>query len=198
LGSDGLRHAIPPTLLISAIGISDNIFASITMDLKSVDNVLYLIGEMNPVLGGSHFNLVYPHQAVIEKVPQFSPSARDSYRKIYRAIRQQMIKSIHDLSEGGLAVAAAEMCIGGRVGLELKIDRVDPIRFLFGETNGCLLVEIAPKDCHSFEQHFKDVPFQKLGTITPSEKILIYNNATELINCPVDRLVTAWKREIES
>jgi phosphoribosylformylglycinamidine synthase subunit PurSL len=57
LGTDGQRHAIPPTLLISALGIMDDVTKAVTMDLKEAGNEIYLVGDFAPVFGGSHFSL---------------------------------------------------------------------------------------------------------------------------------------------
>jgi phosphoribosylformylglycinamidine synthase subunit PurSL len=195
IGSDGLRHAIPPTLLISAIGLTDDILASITMDLKSPGNTLYLTGVMDPVFGGSHYNLVNSEHLIEDRVPQFSPSALETYRMIYKAVRSQLVRSIHDLSEGGLAVAAAEMSIGGRLGMEINLDVTNPLRFLFGETNGCLLIEVDPENRTVFEDLFSNLPVLKLGEITSSGEFIIKNGSDRLIACPVEKLVAAWKKE---
>jgi phosphoribosylformylglycinamidine synthase len=127
LGLDGLRHAIPPTLLISAIGITPDVNRSITMDLKEVGNFIYLIGDYSPGKNS------------IPDVPDSTPRI---YRALYRAITNGMIRSAHDLSEGGLAVAAAEMCIGGRLGMEIDFEE----SAFFTEVNGCLLVEVPPEN----------------------------------------------------
>ena len=193
LGSDGLRHAIPPTLLISAIGITDDIHYSISMDLKSAGNPLYLVGEMNPVMGGSHFNLL-SGQPINDPVPGFSTKALDVYRSVFKAVRAGLIKSMHDISEGGLAVAAAEMCIGGRLGLDLNLNTPDPLRYLFGETNGCILVEVDIKKSKEFESVFSHLPFLRLGEVTTNQALVIQNNRQGLINSLLDDLVSSWKR----
>ena len=198
IGGDGLRHAIPPTLLISAIGLSDDILASTSMDLKSSGNTLYLLGEMNPVFGGSHYNLVNVEHAIADKVPQFSLTALHIYRSIYKAVRQGWVRSMHDLSEGGFSVAAAEMCIGGRLGLELKLNVIDPHRFLFGETNGCLLVEVESKNIAAFETLFSNLDILKVGVVTGSPQLIIDNGNNHLITCPVDKLVAAWKKKSDA
>ena len=121
LGSDGKRHAIPPTLLISALGWMPDWEQALTMDLKHVGNLLYLVGDFQPAFGGSHFNLANPQSSVQESVPVCSPINPEVYRKLYAAVTSRLIVSCHDLSEGGLAVAAAEMIIGGRLGAKLII-----------------------------------------------------------------------------
>ncbi|MCX7755982.1 MAG: phosphoribosylformylglycinamidine synthase subunit PurL [Anaerolineales bacterium] len=157
LGADGQRHAIPPTLLISAIGIIDDVNQAVTMDLKQAGNVLYLVG--------SERLSVISNQSVPD-VPETAPAV---YRALHNAIRQGLVRSSHDLSEGGLAVAAAEMCIGGRLGLVLD-ESIGP-EACFAETNGCLLVEIAPASESAFRALFIGLPLTKIGTVI-SEPVL--------------------------
>jgi len=164
LGTDGQRHAIPPTLLISALGMMDNITKSITMDLKEAGNAIYLIGKFGPVFGGSHFDAT-----IEETIPQVSEITPQVYKALHNTINAGLVRSAHDLSEGGLAVAAAEMCIGGRLGLDIKPPLT--IRDLFGETTGCLLAEVSPADITRFEEMFKDLPTKKLGQVI-SEPVL--------------------------
>lgn len=158
LGADGQRHAIPPTLLISALGIMDDITKAVTMDLKEAGNTIYLIGDFAPVFGGSYFDTT-----IDETIPQVSEITPQVYKALHNAINAGLIRSAHDLSEGGLAVAAAEMCIGGRLGLDIT----SPLstRDLFGETTGCLLIEVSPADITRFEETFKDLPHKKLGQV---------------------------------
>jgi phosphoribosylformylglycinamidine synthase len=149
LGADGLRHSIPPTLLISAIGIVDDVNQAVTMDLKTPGNALYLLGQL-PIT-----------KHPVPEVPAHAPAL---YRALHKAIRHGLVKSCHDLSEGGLAVAAAEMCIGGRLGLIL--DEFIPAEACFAETNGCLLAEIAPASEAAFRALFADLPLTRIGHVT--------------------------------
>jgi len=159
LGADGLRHSIPPTLLISAIGIIDDVNQAVTMDLKEAGNALYLVG--------SEQLSVSSHQSVPD-VPKTAPAV---YRALHKAIQHGLVKSCHDLSEGGLAVAAAEMCIGGRLGLIL--DESIPTEACFAETNGCLLAEIAPASEAAFRALFADLPLTKIGHVTAEPALKI-------------------------
>jgi len=187
LGADGQRHAIPPTLLISALGITNDVRQSVSMDLKQAGNNLYLVGDFQPTLGGSHYALIT--SASSENIPSPSNSAPAVYRAFHKAILAGLIKSAHDLSEGGLAVAAAEMSIGGRLGIDLTLsvdaDRTPPI--LFGETNGCILAEVSLADAAAFEKHFADLPLMKVGTITADPILKLAG--TEI---PVADLVAAF------
>jgi len=183
-GSDGQRHAIPPTLLISAIGIIEDVRRAVTMDLKEGGNVLYLAGEHNPV---------YTNQdGQIPGMPSVAPAL---YRAVHRAMQAGLIRACHDLSEGGLAVAAAEMCIGGRLGLNLSIQAQDPVRVLFGETNGCLLVEVRPEACATFEAVLAGMPLQWLGVVSAEPRLEISSSDQQsLLSLPVSELVAAWEQ----
>jgi phosphoribosylformylglycinamidine synthase len=146
LGSDGLRHSIPPTLLISAIAIIPDVNKAITMDLKQVGDFIYLVGDFS---------------TEPKPVPEIPQSTRDVYRTLHQAINSGLVKSAHDLSEGGLAVTAAEMCIGGRLGLDVNMDSA----LLFTEVNGCLLVEVSRADVSAFEKQFANLPLMKIGKV---------------------------------
>jgi phosphoribosylformylglycinamidine synthase len=185
MGTDGQRHAIPPTLLISALGIMNDITKAVTMDLKEAGNTMYLIGDFAPVFGGSHFNLTADHRpqtavdgqpsAVNEQIPVVSKITPQVYKVLHNAINASLIRSAHDLSEGGLAVAAAEMCIGGRLGLDITPPLTT--RDLFGETTGCLLVEVSLPNLTRFEETFKDLPHKKLGQVI-SDPVLKLNESS--------------------
>jgi phosphoribosylformylglycinamidine synthase len=184
LGADGQRHAIPPTLLISALGIMDDITKAVTMDLKEAGNTLYLVGDFAPVFGGSHFDTT-----INEPIPQVSEITPRVYKALHTAINTNLIRSAHDLSEGGLSVAAAEMCIGGRLGLDITPPLTT--RDLFGETTGCLLVEVSPANIARFEENFKDLPFKKLGHVITEQVLNLGENSidvedlTQAFNTPI-------------
>ncbi len=168
LGADGLRHAIPPTLLISAIGIVHDVSKAITMDLKETGNFIYLVGEF---------------AAEQKTVPDVPASTPDVYRALHQAITRGLIRSAHDLSEGGLAVTAAEMCIGGRLGMNINFEAST----IFNEVNGCLLVEVTLANAPAFEKQFANLPINKIGTVISNPVLKISN--TEIA---MDELVHAF------
>ena len=182
VGTDGQRHAIPPTLLISSIGVMKDVTKAVTMDLKEAGDELYLVGKFKPTFGGSHFSII-TSQFENEPVPDVNEITPQVYKALFHVITAGLIRSCHDLSEGGLAVAAAEMCIGGRVGLDLTLNIAphQPPRILFGETTGCLLVEIASADVGAFESVFSGLPFVKIGQVT-SNPILQFGNISVAVS----------------
>lgn len=195
-GADGQRHAIPPTLLISSIGLIEDIWQAVTMDLKEPGDAVYLLGEHRPVFGGSHYSAVLEDARLpaMDCVPGMPGQAPLLYRALHVAMRAGLVRACHDLSEGGLAVAAAEMCVGGRLGLALQLEAEDPERALFGETNGCLLAEVRPQDCAAFETQLDGLHFRHIGQVTSRPNLTFTSpDGAEWITLALPTLVSAWQ-----
>jgi phosphoribosylformylglycinamidine synthase subunit PurSL len=194
-GTDGKRHAIPPTLLISAIGMIEDVLRAVTMDLKEPGDALYLLGETHDELGGSHLGLVMDFEG--GRVPAQQEYAPALYRALHRLVLEGLVRACHDLGEGGLAVAAAEMCIAGRLGLELSWEHDDSVVMLFSESNGRFLVEVRSQDCAAFEAHLATgLPWRKIGAVSAVQFLSIELNGEPGIHIPVRDLVSAWNRDI--
>jgi phosphoribosylformylglycinamidine synthase II len=192
LGVDGQRHAIPPTLLISAIGLIDDIHQAVTMDLKEAGNDIYIVGKFQPVFGGSHFSKI-TSQTINEPVPDVHEITPKVYKALHQAIRLKLIRSAHDLSEGGLAVAAAEMCIGGRLGMKIENNLWDDaIRVLLGESTGTLLVEVRKQDKEIFLSLFKEFPLEWIGAVTENKDLTIFIHGFNVLNVSLSDLIAAW------
>jgi len=105
------------------------------------------------------------------------------------------VLSCHDLSEGGLAVSAAEMCLAGRLGMSLTLDAGDGVTDLFSESNGRLLVEVHPSQVLAFENEFLGGTaafVRRIGTTTAGRWLVVSTPDERLISLPVDVLVEAW------
>jgi phosphoribosylformylglycinamidine synthase len=204
--SDGERRAIPGTLLISSIGIHQDVRNSVSMDLKAVGNLIYLLGDWTPALRGSHALLVagtslFKHSPALEVVPKIPKRAQNIFANLHTAIQTKLVYSVHDLSEGGLAVAAAEMALAGRFGLVLDISKLtdNPAVALFAETNGCFLVEVSKQNSEAFEdilggKHGNQNPlFLHIGNVTTKEYLEIIHNNRSIIDIPLSDLIDAFK-----
>lgn len=187
---------IPGTLLISAIGVVPDMARVVTSDLKWAGDRLYLLGETWAELGGS---LLYHLLGVDGGDPPAMPAdplAR--YRLLHTAIRNGLVQACHDLSEGGLAVALAEMALAGRLGLRVSLPDtpLTPPDFLFSESNGRLLIEVGPGDVAALEAHFQGQTLISLGEVTDDGRLTVLDRGGEsVIDLPVAELVKAWKRE---
>jgi phosphoribosylformylglycinamidine synthase len=192
-GSDGKVNAIPPTLLISALGWMPDWQQSMTMDFKAAGDLLYLVGYFRPAFGGSHFNLVNPKTPIEESIPVCTVQNPRNYRTFYQAIHNRLIAACHDLSEGGLAVSASECCIAGRLGANLELGAdVDPLRTLFGETSGCFLVEVPQQHKAALEKIVHGMSYRLIGTVESEPTLHVKNQGRPLLDIPVSSLVSAW------
>jgi len=206
-GKDSLYNESPlgpvtPTLLITAIGIVPNIQFTTSMDLKAPGNLLYVVGETFNELGGSEYYKLKGYLgASVPKVK--GAKAKRTFKAVTKAIDLGLIKSCHDLSEGGLAVAAAEMAFAGGYGLELDLGKVPGKALerndfvLFSESNSRFLVEASEKDRQEFEALMKGKTCSKIGKVTKDEKLLIHGlNRKIVVDASLAELRRSWKKTL--
>lgn len=189
--------AIPSSLLISALGQIENIEQAVTMDLKSAGNRVFLIGTTKDELGGSHYSLV--NNLSGGQVPQVDlKAAPQIFKAVHAAMRAGLIESCHDLSEGGLATAAAEMSFAGGLGVQLDVAAVssNPIVALFSESNTRFLVEVAPASVAALKAQFANLPFVELGGVTSGGKVAINSGAQVLVDADINDLRAIWKKPL--
>ncbi len=206
-GKDSLYNESPmgpvtPTLLITAVGIVPDIRLTVSMDLKTPGNLLYLVGGTYPELGGSEY---YKLNGFLGRsVPKVhAGQARRTFYGLTKAMGEGAVKSCHDLSEGGLAVAAAEMAFAGGYGLTLDLRAVQSklIRrndfLLFSESNSRFLVEVAEQDRFEFEDLMKNKPCAKIGEVTSDQRLLIRGlNGKAVVDADAAELRRRWKKTL--
>lgn len=202
--AEGTRHAIPGTLLISALGIVPDVRRTVTSDLKQAGNQLYLIGgPTKDEFGGSHYNLVNSLTGGIPPQPQ--RQALQIMRTLYQAIQEGYIIACHDVSEGGLAVALAEMCIGGKLGAEVidhhfeSVDsetaKIRQRRILFSESLSRFIVEVAPESINAFEELLNGIPYDLLGSVIVEQDLKLpgFGSQDLEVTIPLKELENAWQ-----
>jgi len=192
--SSGTRRtvAIPSTLLITALGQVDDIERCVTMDLKGPGNLLYLIGDTKNEMGGSHYNLV--NGLTGGNVPTVDKDmAPKIFRALHQAIKQGLILSCHDLSEGGLAVAAAEMAFAGGVGVEIEISAGNLAAALFSESNSRFLVEVAPLHTSRMESVFRNLQHFRVGTTTHQPLMTASIDGSNVVSASLTELKAHWQ-----
>jgi phosphoribosylformylglycinamidine synthase II len=194
---------IPPTLLISAMAVMEDVSKVISMDCKQAGNLIYIVGTTYEELGGSHYYDI--HGAVGNRVPRVNPEkGKKLMDSLSAAMGKGLVKACHDLSEGGLGVAAAEMAFAGGLGMTINLDKV-PLgekiirndSILFSESNSRFLVEVAPADKESFEQAMKGIDLAAVGEVNQSDKLEIYGvNGQKIAATPIAELKGAWQQPL--
>jgi phosphoribosylformylglycinamidine synthase len=177
----------------------------ITSQVQSAGNRLYLIGPTRNELGGSHRLLIEGRLGA--RVPRVDLAlARRIFRALHRAIATGLVRACHDLSEGGLGVAAAEMTFGSQLGVEIDLRGVpcagfepDVETILWSESPSRFLVEVAPADVEPFEALFSDLPFGGVGSVLGQAELRITGLAGEtLLAEQTTKLKSAWRRVVFS
>jgi len=193
--ASGARVSIPPSLLISAIGIVPDVGSVPGSDFKAAGNPLYLVGRPVPSFGGSVYAELYGMPARTDPaVPAPASGVHETYRALHQAIASGLVRSCHDLSDGGLAVAVAEMCVGGRTGASVDAGASGSVpieTLLFGETNGCLVVEVDATKAAEFEKRLAGVPCSRLGTTDSSQRLALAAGGRS-VELPIADMITAF------
>jgi phosphoribosylformylglycinamidine synthase len=200
MGADGQRHAIPGTLLVSALGIVPDINRTATMDLKKPGNLLYIVGDTRDEMGGSHYHLLPIRQPTSPhaQTPQPVPDALERMRAIHQAIAAGVVQACHDCSEGGLAVALAEMCVASRVGADVELAALpsDSRRsnvLLFSESLCRFVVEVHPDDAPAFEESCNGIACARIGQVNDTPTLTIRGPVGDtVVNLDIAALEQAW------
>ncbi len=202
---DGSIIEIPPTLLISALGIVHDARRCVTMDAKRPGHILMQIGPTLGAMGGSHHALV--SGTPDHDIPRVDLEAGPrQLRTVAKLIAGGLVRSAHDCSEGGLLVAAAEMAFAGRLGLELDLAGVprrgalDDAALCFAETPSRALVEVADEHFHELAKALTDagVPFGQIGRFTDGDRFTVRSERDgEIVNLSIDALRDAWRKPLD-
>jgi phosphoribosylformylglycinamidine synthase II len=241
-GGERRTIQIPHTLLISALGQVDDVSRCVTMDLKSPGNLLYQIGATKNELGGTEFATIVGWDQLAERAPAHHKSnansggpaaaaasshptgrvpqvdvkiARRTFAAVHEAIEKGLIRACHDLSEGGLAVALAEMAFAGGYGARIRLadaaidnsvdtksEGLDTV-VLFAESPSRFLVEVTPREQRAFETCLRsaDVPFSHIGEVTNDDRLQMASASPQstagwLVDLPLSQLKEAWQKPL--
>ncbi|MFH1225368.1 MAG: phosphoribosylformylglycinamidine synthase subunit PurL [Candidatus Diapherotrites archaeon] len=213
--------AIPSTLLISAAGIMGDVRKRVTMDFKGDGNPIYIVGETKNELGCSHYARL---QGVSGgEVPEVDArQAKKNFLGMSRAAAigvenaERIVRACHDCSEGGIAVALAEMCIGGGTGAEIELAKLpcgtetearDDV-LLFSESQSRFVVEVNAALKNEFEKIMRanGAIFAECGKVTKGKRLVVLGTkkkgvlglgGRKLLDADVDALKAAWKKTLD-
>lgn len=191
---DGRTIEIPPTLLITGMGIVADVSRCVTMDAKRPGSVLLLVGPQDAAtvsaMGGSHYQRLWGVPAEHAGVPRtdlaIGPRTASAIAKL---IQSRQVLSAHDVSDGGLLACIAEMLIAGStpgrpIGAEVS---VSGIARLFGESPSRYVLEVATSSLEAVKKSLGDVPHAIVGTLNDTG---VLRAASE--QASVEDLARAW------
>ncbi|MEE8194395.1 MAG: phosphoribosylformylglycinamidine synthase subunit PurL [Dehalococcoidales bacterium] len=200
---EGETISIPHTLLISAVSVMEDTSRALSMDFKKAGDLIYIIGSTGNELGGSEY--LRSFGLIGNSVPRVDPyRARELMDRLSLATERGLVRACHDLSEGGLGIAVAEMALAGGLGAKLHLKKVllgEPMdrddSILFSESNSRFLAEVAPEDRDEFEKIMEGINFTSIGEVTPSDTLTIYGLAGgRILAIAIAQLKDAFKRPL--
>ncbi len=199
LGFPKPRISIPGTLLISAIGIVQDVSQAATLDLKAAGNLLILVGP----------NWSWPDPA--GQLPFDWQTARAVHLAVSQLVRAKQVASAHDCSEGGILTAVAEMAIAGRRGATLDVGTKDvksflaprpsslaPESWLLAEAPARYILEVTPAAMQAVAAALAEVPWTALGITTePNQPLLVQGVEKAPVRLEIEDLRKAWMKTLD-
>ncbi|MEG2173300.1 MAG: AIR synthase-related protein [Desulfovibrionaceae bacterium] len=194
----GAKISIPPTVLFSVMGTIANVACAQSSDFKTAGDPIYLLGGTWREMGGS--------EAATElgigggRVPHVDAgSAKERYRAVHRAMCERAVSACHDLSDGGFAVALAEMCLGGRLGAHIDVTRIPTFddmnltEVLYSESASRLLLTVKARQIPLFESLCRKGLCTRIGEVSADSTLTLTSGSSVLCAEPVEALAKAFK-----
>jgi phosphoribosylformylglycinamidine synthase len=185
-----VKVSVPPTLLISSIGVHPDVAKAVSMDAKVAGDLVYVIGKTAEELGGSEYFAYLG--SVGNTVPELDAmKVKECYRNLTDAISHELVASAYPVTLGGLGIALAKVAIAGRLGMEITIPpTLRPDYYLFSESLGRFVVTVAPDNKRAFERTM-GADALLLGRVTKPR--LRITGSQLLLDLPVQELEAAYK-----
>ncbi|WP_432800124.1 phosphoribosylformylglycinamidine synthase subunit PurS [Poriferisphaera sp. WC338] len=204
---DGTKYTIPQTLLVSAMGIVEDVRQCVTMDAKASGNLLLMVGETDAAMGGSHYCDLFDDDSRQLHIPHVDlKQGPATANAVAGLIAGGLVKSAHDCSDGGLLVAAAEMAFAGRVGLDLdlqglpKSGEIDQVAACFSESVSRYLLEVSPEDLNNVLVKLQEagIAVGQVGSFADHDRLTLKCDTTgRVLDVSLEALLESWQAPLD-
>ena len=198
----GERISIPPTVLFTALGVMDNVTRAQTSDFKQPGDHIYILGGTWREMAGSEAaDELGLHGGRVPRVDAASALAR--YRALHALMSRRAVSACHDCSDGGIAVALAEMCIGGRLGADIDLDAIPALEalgrteLLYSETASRLVVSIRPDMAALLETLGQRQICRRIGVVSGDGRLTFRSGGNPVLQEDVVALARAFKATLD-
>jgi len=193
-----IKISVPQTVLISAISVIDDVRRAVTIDLKDAGDLIIVIGKTYAELAGSEYLAAFGlHGNMPPRVR--GRVAKRTYRAIERAMTAGLIKSCHDISDGGFACCLAESAFAGGLGVDVELSKVPSVAIyrddflLFSESASRFIVSVEEGCYEKFAALLKGVPFSVIGRVRADGGFNIKGmNGNQIMAAKIEELEAAW------
>jgi phosphoribosylformylglycinamidine synthase subunit PurSL len=199
-----LGISILPTLVVSSISVMAEAARAVSLDFKAAADILYLLGETRDELGGSEYFAYLSggrEGALGALVPQVDTGRnRPLYAALAGAMEAGLVSSAVSVGHGGLAVAVARAAMAGQLGAEVDLRGLpggptSDEAALFSESQGRLLVSVAPDDQRRFESAMAGHALVSVGSVSTARKLRFSGLAGQsLIDLPLEDALAAYRK----
>jgi phosphoribosylformylglycinamidine synthase II len=193
--NESFGSPIYPTPTVGLVGVLQDASKRMTMHFKNAGDVVVLLGETADELGGSEY-LSTVHGVIAGVPPAMDViEERAIHEALLAAIEAGLVRSAHDCSEGGVAVALAECAIAGGLGATVALDDdLAPVSSLFSETQGRIVVTCAEADAEALTDLFvaRSVAFSVIGEVGGDRLVI-----EDMVDVSLEELEAAWKPTLE-
>ena len=200
-GKGDEKISIPPTLLFTVIANLDDVEKATTIDFKDEGDLIYVVGQTKKELGGSEYFAELGY--VGNDVPQVDTATSiPLYKSLTESNKKQLVRSAHDISDGGLFVTLAESAFAGRIGIDVNLDTLDCSEALktdeklFSETQSRLVISVNPAHKAEFEALFEGQSISMIGTVSADDRIEIKDGDAAAIDVNVEEAFGAWHKTV--
>jgi phosphoribosylformylglycinamidine synthase len=196
-------NAVKPSPVVAVLGLVEDMTRLATMPFKEHGESIYIIGKTRCELGGSEY-YNYIHNMVGGEPPKFNGSEeKRSITLAYKAVSQGLTETVHDCSDGGLAVSIAEMCIHSGLGAEINTteiprDKMLTDELLFSESNSRFIMTVSRKNLDEFLSLASKIGVKvaEIGRVTDTGELLMSDNKSRVLACGIEAMHKAWSDPI--
>ena len=185
--------AIYPTPMVGMVGLIKDAKYVIPSRVQHAGDKLYLVGKTGDDYAGSELQKMMTGEIAGTLADFDLEHVHDYLSRLLKAEQSGLVASAHDLSEGGLAVAAAETVFKTELGLNADFRALDKKQF-FSETPGRMLVSVAPENAAAFEEIMQD-DAMPAGEVAATQWLEIHLADAEL-NLPVAQMQKLWEEAL--
>lgn len=193
-----IKVSIPPTLLISSIGIIEDVKKTVSIDTKFAGDLIYALGKTQEEMGGSeYFEMLGYQDPHVPKVNALEN--KKLYKNFYTCILSNLISSAISITRGGLGVALLKMAMAGMLGIDVSLKNLtgnfSRLDFaLFSESQGRIIVTVSAKNKNLFEKLMKGNAVSLIGEVTNSNQILIKGeDGKNIVKTDIETALKAYK-----
>ena len=203
-----VKISVPPTLLISSLGIVPDLRKCQTLDFKFADDLIYIIGITKSELGGSEY-LAYlgekerGERYIGRRVPRVDiERARRRYQLIHQALKEELFSAIHSVGVGGIGFGLCKMAMAGELGAEVELDAIpckgtlSNVEKLFSETQSRFIVALPKERAKRFENIFAEDDFACIGRVIEVPELRIKENGKKFCAVKINELKENYKKTL--